>query len=167
MKIINKQIQYDKKIADEISTKRNKISPGRIIEIYNRLINKSEQDLLTFYQTLLNQNKVYEAYMTQIIHIELLLRKVISLKLNISIDDFSENGFYDLANITFKLGLINEAQGKELHAIRNLRNKFAHEFLAFPNIDQTKVIQEQGQNFIKIMELNETIKKLENENKES
>ncbi|MBU0459320.1 MAG: hypothetical protein KJ771_00770 [Nanoarchaeota archaeon] len=152
------------KYSDETKDKFEDVSeqlelPETIIETFDYIINKTNQELLDFYTPPLNEKKYYEVFMSQALHMELLLRKLISLKLNIPINDFYKNSFYDLINIAFENDLIYDDQAIEFHKIRVMRNKLAHNFLHHFEFNFADIVDTFGKNTIKILELQDRINK--------
>ncbi|MDD4738224.1 MAG: hypothetical protein PHF54_03115, partial [Candidatus Pacebacteria bacterium] len=115
--------------ADLEKAKQNQ-SKKDITEILNFIANLNEKKLCDFYNKIDNN---IEKLFTLSLHIDLLLRKIISLYKNISINELEESETYDLINYLYLLSIIDskiinideENFFERLHSFRILRNRFA------------------------------------------
>lgn len=155
----NGKIVYDLSQTNTIRSNNNMLTPEEIDNAYALIVDKNEQELLNFYEPLMNKSH-YEAIMTQMLHIELLLRKLIAKKYQLNLNDFADNSLFDLINIVYLERLMYEDQAKELHELRNIRNKLAHEFLTHITFTFNEIIDLQGKLLVKIMEINDRLNKL-------
>lgn len=156
IKLKKEKIDYDENLALTITGSSDIISQEYIEKIYQSTIDKNNEDLLRFYEPMMNKS-YYESFMTQILHMEILIRKLISNRENINIDDFWRSDLYDLINFLFIENVINEERGRELHELRNKRNRLAHKFLAQTNPSLKDQWEDHGMVLVKIIEINDLI----------
>ena len=157
--ILSKQ---DRKKIDELKCKIEKYNSSNNLErLQESVLFLKNQELIDFYDDLRNSNSTYEQVVTQAIHIEFLLKIIVSKKLNLELNEFENNSFYDLINIVYLLGLIYESETIELHNYRKLRNKLAHDLLF--SLDRSSA-QEQyediGKGIVYIMRLQERFNRI-------
>lgn len=114
-----------------------------ISEIVAMISKYDDSKLSDFYNNIDND---FERLFTASLHIEFILKKIISKYLELPLIKVDNNDFYELINILYYFSVIDnnkiyleEELFQELHKFRLLRNKFAHTFLCKESIDFTKL----------------------------
>ena len=157
----NKKLVFSDKVITFLNSEKRKHSDicddFDLNSIVDHFISKDLSYYIEFDNKLHKEHRDYELVFNKALHIEILLKKIISLKLNYNVNDFNKTNFSDLIDGVYSLDLIYEDTFENLHKYRLFRNNYAHKFLYNSIVDLPDLAEQTGNATICIDELSEVL----------
>lgn len=162
----NKKLIFSDKLISFLNSEKlkhtNILDELDLDDLIEQFLSKDIYYYVEFDNKLHKENRNYEVLFNKALHIEILLKKIISIKLGCNINAFNKTSFSDLIDAVFSLDLIYEDTYENLHKYRLFRNNYAHKFLYNLGIEMKDYAIQIGSATVCIEELSEILNKLKN-----